>query len=79
MLPTLAAINHATTLKVLANKGGTVRIFRQDFALEHAIESHTCLIEANMHATNDVPLGCPLLLRIGPVNSAQILKPLHQK
>jgi hypothetical protein len=39
----------------------TVRVFRQDFALEDAIGSHACS-EANMRVTNGIPLGSPLLL-----------------
>jgi hypothetical protein len=35
----------------------TVRVFRQNFALEDAIGSHACSIEANMRVTNGIPLG----------------------
>jgi hypothetical protein len=35
---------------------GTVRVFRQDFALEDTIGSHACSL-ANMLVTNGTPLG----------------------
>jgi hypothetical protein len=35
--------------------------FRQDFALEDAIGSHACSLEANMRVTNGIPLESPLL------------------
>jgi hypothetical protein len=48
-------------LKLGANVvAGTVLGLRQDFALEDAIGSHPCLIEANMRVTNDILLGCSL-------------------
>jgi len=31
---------------------------RQDFALEDAIGSHACSLEASMRVTNGIPLGC---------------------
>jgi hypothetical protein len=40
----------------------TVRVFEHDFALEDAIGSHACSLEANMRVTNGIPLGSPLLL-----------------
>ena len=43
---------------------GTVRVFRRDFALEDAIGSHACLLEANVHVTNGIPLGSLLLLSL---------------
>jgi hypothetical protein len=44
------------------NGEGTVRVFRPNFALEDAIESHACSLDANMRVTNGIPLGSPLLL-----------------
>jgi hypothetical protein len=55
-------------------EGGTVRVFRQKFALEDAIGSHACLLEANMRVIDGIPLGCPLLLPVGTVNCVQTLK-----
>jgi hypothetical protein len=40
-----------------SNKAGTVHVFRHNFALEDAIGSHACSLEANMRATNGIPLG----------------------
>jgi hypothetical protein len=51
-----------------------VRVFEQNLALEDAIGSHACSLEANIHVTNDIPLGSPLLLPIGTVNCVQTLK-----
>jgi hypothetical protein len=42
---------------------GTVRVFRQDFALEDAIGSHACSLEASSRATNGIPLRRPLSYR----------------
>jgi hypothetical protein len=36
------------------------RDFGQGFALEDAIGSHACSLEASMRVTNDIPLGCSL-------------------
>jgi hypothetical protein len=36
---------------------GTVRVFRQEFALEDGIGSHACSLEASMRVTNGIPLG----------------------
>jgi allantoicase len=36
------------------------------FALEDAIGSNTCSLEANMRVTNCIPLGSPLLLPLSP-------------
>ena len=36
------------------------------FALEDAIGSHACSLEANMRVTNGSPLGSPLLLPLSP-------------
>jgi hypothetical protein len=43
---------------------GTVRVFRQNFALDDAIGSPTCSLEADMRVTNGIPLGSPLLLSL---------------
>jgi hypothetical protein len=45
-------------------RAGTVRVFGQNFALEDAIGSHACSLEANMRVTNGIPLGSPLLLSL---------------
>jgi len=51
--------------------GGTVRVFRQELALEDAIGSHACSLEASKRVTNDIPLGHSLLLPVGTVNRVQ--------
>jgi hypothetical protein len=38
---------------------GTVRGFGQNSALEDAIGSHACSLEASMRVTKDIPLGSP--------------------
>jgi hypothetical protein len=48
--------------------------FRRKFALEDAIDSHVCALEASRRVTNGIPLGCLLLLPVGTVNSVQTLK-----
>jgi glucose/arabinose dehydrogenase len=53
---------------------GAVHIFRQKFALEDAIGSHACSLEASMRVTNGIPLGCSLLLSVHTVNCVQTLK-----
>jgi hypothetical protein len=53
---------------------GTVCDFRQKFALDDAVGSHACSLEANMRVTHDIPLGCPLLLPVSTVNFVQTLK-----
>jgi hypothetical protein len=53
---------------------GTVRVFLQKFTLEDAIGSHACSLQANMHATNGIPLGSSLLLPVCTVNCVQTLK-----
>jgi hypothetical protein len=56
-----------TTLQTLPRAViGTVRVFGQNFALEDAIGSHACSLQANMCVTNDIPLGSPLLLSLPP-------------
>jgi hypothetical protein len=54
----------------------TVRVFRQQLPLEDAIEFHAFapLESSCMHATNDIPLGCSLLLPVHTVNCVQTLK-----
>jgi SpoVK/Ycf46/Vps4 family AAA+-type ATPase len=51
-----------------------VRVFEQDFALEDAIGSHACSLDANMRVTNGIPRGSPLLLPVGTVNYVETLK-----
>jgi hypothetical protein len=53
---------------------GTMRVFRQKVALEDAIGSHACSLEANMRVTNSIPLGCSLLLPVDTVNCVQTLQ-----
>jgi hypothetical protein len=48
----------------------TVLYFRQDCALEDAIGSHACSLEANMRLTNGILLGSPLLTVV-TINYAQ--------
>jgi hypothetical protein len=49
--------------------------FRQKFTLDDAVSSHACslhcLLEASRRVTNSIPLGNPLLLPVGTVNSIQ--------
>jgi hypothetical protein len=54
----------------------TVRsVFGQDFALGDAIGPHaSCLLEANKCVANDIPLGCSIILPVGPVTCVQTLK-----
>ena len=48
---------------------GTVRVFRQKFTLEDAIEFHAFApLEASMRVTNGIPLGCSFLLPVGTIN-----------
>jgi hypothetical protein len=57
-----------------------VRVFRQKFSLEDAIEFHTFApLEASMRLTNDIPLGFPRPLTVSTVHSIQILKAKHKK
>jgi hypothetical protein len=53
---------------------GKVLVFRQQFALEDAIGSQACSHEASMRVANGTPLGWPLLLPVGTVNSVQTRK-----
>jgi hypothetical protein len=48
--------------------------FSTEFTPEDAIGAHACSLEANMRATNGIPLGCLLLLPVGTVNCVQTLK-----
>jgi hypothetical protein len=48
----------------------TVHIFRKQFALDAAIGSHACSLEAS----NGIPLGCPLFLPVHTANCVQTLK-----
>jgi hypothetical protein len=48
--------------------------FREKLALDDAIGSHACSLEAIICVTNGIPLGCSLLLPVGTVNSVQTLK-----
>jgi hypothetical protein len=40
----------------VCKKGGTVRVFRQEFTLEDAIGSHACSLEVSRRVTNGIPL-----------------------
>jgi hypothetical protein len=55
----------------------TVLAFGQDFALEDAIGSHACSIEANMRVTNGIPLGSPPLI-VTIINYVETLKGMGQ-
>jgi hypothetical protein len=57
--------------------GGMVLVFEQDFALEDAIGSHACSLEATMRVSNGIPLGSPLLLPVATMNYAQTLKVMN--
>jgi hypothetical protein len=48
--------------------------FSTKLALEDAIGSHACSLEANRRVTNDIHLGCPLFLPVHTVNYVQTLK-----
>jgi hypothetical protein len=52
---------------------GTVRVFRQSFALKYAIGSHACSLEASTCVTNGLPFGCSLL-PVYTVNCVEVLK-----
>jgi hypothetical protein len=67
---------HAALLKIFARLRdvGTVRVFKQIFALEVAIRSHACSLEANMRVTNSIPLGCQLPLTGSTMNCVATLK-----
>jgi hypothetical protein len=46
------------------NWPGTVRVFERNFALEDAIGSHACSLEASTRVTNAIPLGWSLSYRL---------------
>ena len=46
----------ATTPPLATSWLCTVRVFRQNFALEDAIGSHACSLEVNMRVTDGIPL-----------------------
>jgi hypothetical protein len=52
----------------------TVRVFRHKFALENAIGSPACSLEASMHVANDIPLGCSLSYRLTLYNRSNHTK-----
>jgi hypothetical protein len=52
-----------------------VRVFRQKFTLEDAIELHAFVpLEASRRVINGISLGCSLLLPVHTVNCVQTLK-----
>jgi hypothetical protein len=51
-----------------------VRVFERNFALEDAIDSHTCSLEASTRVTNGIPLRVVALLPVDTVISVQTLK-----
>jgi hypothetical protein len=52
----------------------TVRVFRQEFALEDAIGSHACSLEVNIRVNNGIPLGSPLFLTVFIINHVKTPK-----
>ena len=58
------------------NYGRTVLGFESNFALEDAVGSHACSLEASMRVTKDIPLGCPLPLTFVTVHHVATLKAL---
>jgi hypothetical protein len=48
--------------------------FRQKFALEDAIVSHACSLDASRRVTNGTPPGCPFIVPVGTGNCVQTLK-----
>jgi hypothetical protein len=57
-----------------AASGGTVRVFRQHSAIDDAIGSHACWLEANMRVPDGIPLRSSLLVPACTVNCVQTLK-----
>jgi hypothetical protein len=60
--------------------GGAVRVFRHHFALEDAIGTYACSLQAssfqaNTRGTNDIPLGSPPLIVV-TMNYVETLKAL---
>jgi hypothetical protein len=62
-----------TTMLLMA-AGAVIGIEEKTIALEDAIGSHACSLEASMRVTNAIHLGCSLLLSVGTVNSVQPLQ-----
>ena len=48
-----------TTMLLMA-AGAVIGIEEKTIALEDAIGSHACSLEASMRVTNSIPLECPL-------------------
>jgi hypothetical protein len=71
-LSTAPGFNETAIFRLHMN--GSVRVFRQECALDDAIGSHACSLEAIMRVTNGIPLGCSLLLPIGTVICVRTLK-----
>jgi hypothetical protein len=57
MLAQLRDYTNALSWMLAAIEAGTVRVFRQYFALENAIGSHTCSHAARMRAINAIFSG----------------------
>jgi hypothetical protein len=55
-------------VSVVDSTVGTLRVFRHNFALEDAIGSHACSLQANMRVTNSIPLGSPPLIAVFIIN-----------
>jgi hypothetical protein len=53
---------------------GTALVFEQNFALEDAIGSHTCSLEASKRVTNRIFLECPLPLTVHTFYDVTTLK-----
>jgi hypothetical protein len=64
-------------LNKLPKNWGYGALFLQEFTLEDAIGSHACLLEANTHVTNGIPLGSSILLPVDTVNCVATLKVQH--
>jgi hypothetical protein len=67
IMPVVCYIVVTTNSKVDNTKLGQLRVFRQDFALEDAIEFHAfALLEAILHVcvANSIPLGWQLPLTV---------------
>jgi hypothetical protein len=80
--PTAAGANFLLALKAMVEMAGALdehadmkapcSFFGRGFALEDAIGSHTCSLEASMHVTNNFPLGLgrPLPLTVATISIA---------
>jgi hypothetical protein len=66
--PCIATTTHRTDR---CRTTGTVLVFRQGFALEDVIGSHTCSLEANLRVTKRIPLGCQLPLTVATINCVE--------